>query len=600
MECTLYEGERWAFTAAYAPATPAQRVRWIAASAAQWAAAPPAALEGGEEELGVLAGDFNCVEDTTVDVFNRPTYRNEGGAALAAALAHEGWVDGWKTQLRKPPGSGMTHWTAGTSKPSGSRLDRVYVTAALRRRVVSTTPVPCPFSDHSAVTTRIQAAGAKKTTTSKRFMVNSEVVKSTEGRRVVQEAIADTVKQLALVTPTERWCKVKLAIKSALRALAIERAEWALQDMRDLQLELEALGKLDFHTTEQRDEYECAKVRLRERETVKAKGAAIRARQRWSEEGERSTKYFLGLERARRAPPGELAVKGVGDTVITGRAKVARAVRKVWADIFTEPTVTSPSERNALDDTPAAAAAARKFRGEWTKALSKKAAAKAQRVVTEEETQPIVARLRDGASPGPDGLSATVYKIHWPLLAPLWVDMVREAEATGQLHVDVSGGLLILLPKTDEATRRPEDNRPITLLNVDYKILTALLTARLNPCMPRIIHNHQTGFISGRFIGDNVILTRDYLEWSRHHAHQAHVVFCDFQKAYDRVRWSWLWSVLQHVGLGDRFLRLVQACYASPVVTVVLEGVTLGEITPTRGVRQGCPLSPLLFALCLY
>ena len=56
--------------------------------------------------------------------------------------------------------------------------------------------------------------------------------------------------------------------------------------------------------------------------------------------------------------------------------------------------------------------------------------------------------------------------------------------------------------------------------------------------------------------------------------------------------------MLEHVGLGDRFLRPVQACYANPIVTVILEGVSLGEITPTRGVRQGCPLSPLLFALC--
>ena len=99
---------------------------------------------------------------------------------------------------------------------------------------------------------------------------------------------------------------------------------------------------------------------------------------------------------------------------------------------------------------------------------------------------------------------------------------------------------MVLIPKSDEGVRRPEDNRPITLLNVDYKILTAVLTARLNPCMPRVIHNHQTGFISGRFIGDNVLLTRNFLEWHRHHGTQAHVVFCDFQKAYDRVRWSWL------------------------------------------------------------
>ena len=176
-------------------------------------------------------GDFYCVDDLTADVFNRPSYRNEGGALLAGVLAQEGWTDGWRVQQRKPTESGMTHWTAGQHRPSGSRIDRVYVSPAMRRRVVTTTPVPCPFSDHAAVVTRIAAAGAKKNKVTKRFMVNIDLAKSNDGRLVAQEAILDTMEECSMLSPTERWCRVKQAIAHALRTLAVERAQWTYQEL---------------------------------------------------------------------------------------------------------------------------------------------------------------------------------------------------------------------------------------------------------------------------------------------------------------------------------------------------------------------------------
>ena len=340
--CTLHGSERWAFTAVYAPASARARVQWLRDTECCWAGVGGEHEGSDEEEREVVAGDFNCVEDITVDVFNRPAYKNEGGPRIAAALEHAGWSDAWRIQKRKPTMSGMTRWTKGERRPGGSRLDRIYVTQALRQRVVSALPVVCPFSDHNAVVARIHEGGQQKNAATKRFTVNAEVARSVEGRQLVTDAIVDTAVQFSRVTPTERWCKVKVAIRQALRELAIQRAQWSLQDYRELQAEVEALSRRDFLTADQHDEFETAKVRLRERELVKAHGAAMRARQRWSEEGERSTKYFLGLERARKGAPGELAVKGKGGETITGRAKVARAVRTVWGDIFTEPSTPHP------------------------------------------------------------------------------------------------------------------------------------------------------------------------------------------------------------------------------------------------------------------
>ena len=135
---------------------------------------------------------------------------------------------------------------------------------------------------------------------------------------------------------------------------------------------------------------------------------------------------------------------------------------------------------------------------------------------------------------------------------------------------------------------------------MDYKLLTAVLASRLNEAIAPLVGALQPGFLAGRFIVDNVILIRDYLAWVREHRQQRGLIFLDFQKAYDRVRWNWLWKVMAHIGLEGRILLLTQACYYSnPQVRLLLEGISMGLLHPTRGVRQGCPLSPLLFALSI-
>ena len=156
-----------------------------------------------------------------------------------------------------------------------------------------------------------------------------------------------------------------------------------------------------------------------------------------------------------------------------------------------------------------------------------------------------------------------------------------------------------MLGKSEEKVRKAADNRPITVLNGDYKLLTGILADRLNAGLAEVVGELQTGFIAGRFIGDNVILIRDLIAYQREIKTQQALIFLDFRKAYDRVRWSWLWRVMEHIGLEGRFLDLTRACYAAPSVTLMLEGVSLGNLHPSRGVRQGCPLSPLLFALSI-
>ena len=266
----------------------------------------------------------------------------------------------------------------------------------------------------------------------------------------------------------------------------------------------------------------------------------------------------------------------------------------MWGEVLTEPHIPPGSQESRNESF-----IQRKFLGGWPKAFTASTRENISAPITTEEAGEVLRRMRVAAAPGPDGLTVNVYQHQWDLLGPLWLAMIEEAEEKGALPEGVTVGRVPLLPKSDSKIRKAEENRPISTLNSDYKLLTTLMASRLNGGMGEVVGELQTGFIAGRFIGDNVIFNRDMLAQMRIDENQQAVIFLDFQKAYDRVKWEWLWKVLEHVGLEGRFLNLTKACYASPSITLMLEGVSMGQLSPTRGVRQGCPLSPLLFALSI-
>ena len=156
---------------------------------------------------------------------------------------------------------------------------------------------------------------------------------------------------------------------------------------------------------------------------------------------------------------------------------------------------------------------------------------------------------------------------------------------------------IILIPKPAPDSPKAADFRPISLLNVDYKIWAAAIVARINPLLPTLCRATQTGFIPGRSILHNVSFNRDIIEWAERSKTPVVVIFLDFEKAFDRVKWHYLWRVLDHLGFPAEFGIVIRALYTGLSSTLMIPGATQVVLRPSRGVRQGCPLSPALFAL---
>ena len=137
----------------------------------------------------------------------------------------------------------------------------------------------------------------------------------------------------------------------------------------------------------------------------------------------------------------------------------------------------------------------------------------------------------------------------------------------------------------------------MSLLNRDYKILTKLLANRLQKVLPLLIKDDQTGCLKGRFIGENIRKIIDIFENTSSLADPGLAVFLDFEKAFDTVSWQFLKKTLKNFNFGKNFIKWIDIIYNRPLCCVTNNGKASDFFEISRGIRQGCPLSALLFIL---
>lgn len=159
--------------------------------------------------------------------------------------------------------------------------------------------------------------------------------------------------------------------------------------------------------------------------------------------------------------------------------------------------------------------------------------------------------------------------------------------------------ILALIPKKDIAEEM-KDYRPISCCNVLYKAISKILANRLKGVLPQIIALNQSAFISDCLLMENLLLAMELVKY--YHKEEISTKCCmkiDISKAFDSVQWPFLLNTLRALGFPDKFIHWINLCISTASFSVQVNGELADYFQSTRGLRQGCSLSPYLFVLCM-
>uniref|UniRef100_A0A8C4WRH2 Reverse transcriptase domain-containing protein n=1 Tax=Eptatretus burgeri TaxID=7764 RepID=A0A8C4WRH2_EPTBU len=165
-------------------------------------------------------------------------------------------------------------------------------------------------------------------------------------------------------------------------------------------------------------------------------------------------------------------------------------------------------------------------------------------------------------------------------------------------HRYLFDALLTLIPKKGDMLRI-ENWRPISLLCTDYKIFSKALASRLAPYLSSLLKEDQCYCVPKRSIYDNISLVRDIIELCKESPKDLGLLLLDQEKAFDRVDHRYLFEVLERFGLGSTFISSIKILYNNIYSVLKINNELVAPLSINKGIRQGCPLSGLLYALSI-
>ncbi|MCO5581578.1 hypothetical protein L7F22_035466 [Adiantum nelumboides] len=215
---------------------------------------------------------------------------------------------------------------------------------------------------------------------------------------------------------------------------------------------------------------------------------------------------------------------------------------------------------------------------------------------TDEELYHALKALRKGKAPGWDGLTAEFFHAFWKELKDALMLMISSAWLEQQLPSSWKQGLLKLLPKKHLA-KNFDDWRPITLMPVVYKLVAKMLVHRVREILHRGLHPHQYGFIPRRHIVDNIVNAMIAIEYAKYSSQDVLVLQVDIAKAFDSVRWNFISQIMSRLGFGPRWINVIYRLYSEATTHAIFADGLSDPWELGRSVRQGSPLSALVYEI---
>jgi exonuclease III len=385
----------------------------------------------------------------------------------------------------------------------------------------------------------------------------------------------------ASLTNQGTWEYIKYKIRKHARHLEKKHFEREKEEREALAQRINR----DFKDKNVTVETKMANKRLKELDLEAADRLAKAAKMTWFEDNEKSTKFFYSRIAQGNAESNAVTLR-VDGNLVEGKA-VNEQVYKFYKNLYAKrediandlfPHWPIPSAASLTDD-------------ERT-SLS--------RDVTEEELKHTLFKLtKEGKAPGNDGLTVALYRSLWRHVGPPLAKSLEEGLQGGKLSTSQRQSVIRLIRKKDKDPELLKNWRPISLINVDAKLLSRALTERLKKVLPKLISREQLGFMKNRNIHDGNRLIDYFNEYIEAEDKGGWFVALDFEKAFDSISHEYLKSLLVATGLPGEFVEMVTTLTKECESSVINNSTTTSYFPLARSCRQGDPIAPYLFILAI-
>ena len=272
----------------------------------------------------------------------------------------------------------------------------------------------------------------------------------------------------------------------------------------------------------------------------KIEGLRIRSRARWHELEEKSTSYFLNLENRNFINKSIQELKIENGNIITDAKEILEEQKNFYKNLY--------SKKEDSDDSITIDEALQDCNYSILSQFEKESI---EGEITYDEIVRVLKRSKNNKSPGLDGYTNEFYKFFWKDIGYFLLRSINYAYKNGELSLTQKQGVITCLPKPGKQRNSLKNWRPISLLNVSYKLASACIAERIKTVLNKLIHEDQKGFISGRYIGENTRLMYDLIHETKKKNIAGIILLTDFEKDFDTVSWKFINSVLNIFNFGN-------------------------------------------------
>uniref|UniRef100_A0A803K7Y7 Reverse transcriptase domain-containing protein n=1 Tax=Xenopus tropicalis TaxID=8364 RepID=A0A803K7Y7_XENTR len=517
----------------------------------------------------ILAGDFNCVLNE-FDRYGLGIRRADRSAAtLIKNIVNDfKYKDAFMCLHQDAPIEKRITWKSSTF---GSRLDYVFISKSF-------TPLECMheeniISDHKVVCFNISSPAEQKVGRGF-WKLNSTLLKDKivydDFSKVFKVWQQENVHNADILT---WWEIVKERIKRYFIKLGVLKAKEKREFYENLNTHLQTLYMFKDIGCDVDKEISIVKQSIKNSLDEKARNVIFKTRVQHVEENEKCTRYFFRKIESSR----ELITEIEGEK---SRGGILKHVFHFYQNLYSTKNIDSDFMEDALNDI--------------TLVLNHDDANGLNDFITEKELFDTIQSFKRNKVPGLDGIPIEFYVRFWDILKDDLLCLFNKCFYDKKLPASWQKGVISMLPKEGDKTDF-RNWRPITLLNTDYKILAKVFANRLKEVLGQVIHTNQVCGIPGRTIHQMTNLIRDGIWYVKDRGQQLAILSLDFEKAFDRISHVYLFNVLKKMGIPEGFLSSLRAFYDNCTSQVLVNGFMTECFNLKCGVKQGCPLSPLLF-----